>query len=231
MNEWRQYAECAKVIVTRIVLQFLPQFKFLKSTVPEHISHVYSDEMAQKSTIVNMPIINANEAKYEDCVTILRTYEKWISEIYFQAGLLEVMPHAENPPIPAAPGQTNAHQLPTIHDPMRNMKIAFGGDQLTRVRFTGAKDLLSGAHTPSDKFEHCSPFKPVMWHTKASLLQYSYTFLHKPDLVNEVGTLKYFREKYNRRHAKVLDSYEGSKELFLSIGKAYIVVAASSFLE
>jgi hypothetical protein len=235
MNEWRQYADNAKVIVGRIVLQLLPQFKFLKGIVPERILHVHSKEMERQSSIVSMPIINANEAKYEDCVSILRTYEKWIAEIYFKAGLLQEIPQADNPPVPAgpaAPGQTHAHQQPTSNDPMRDMKIAFAGDQLTRVRFAGAKDLLSGTHTPSDRFEHCSPFKPVMWHTKASLLQYSYSFLCKPTSVNQLGTLKFFREKYNRKNAtpsKVLDSYEGSEDLFLSVGRAYIVAALLKF--
>ena len=87
--------------------------------------------MAQKSYVASLPITNANEARYEDCVNILRTYESWIAEIYVKAGLLNKMPQVNVlviPDRPAPPGQTNAHRQDTPNDPMREMKIPFGGD-------------------------------------------------------------------------------------------------------
>ena len=224
-----------KVLIGRVCLEFLPKFKFLKRVVPAHILHPNSKEMSEKSTIISLPIINANECSYNDCVKILRKYEHWIFDIYKRAGFIHQRPEPNNPPIlqtEAAADQPGAHMIETEDDPMREMKIPFSGDQLTRVRFAGAKDLLAGAHTPSDRFEHCSPFQPVMWHTKASLLQYSYSLLYNSESVHEVGTLKYFRERYNRKNvtpSKVLDCYDGCEDFFLNIGKSYIVVALLKF--
>lgn len=218
------------VLVGRICFEYLPKFKFLKKVIPKHIQHEFSYEMAKSSVIISLPIIDANEVKYDDCVKILRTYENWIFEIYKKSGRINER-EVENPIFPkddaSRPDQPGAHFQSSEDDPMREMKIPFAGDQLTRVRFAGAKDLLADAHTPTDRFEHCSPFKPVMWHCKASFLQGCYGMLYDSTSFNQQGTLKFFREKYNRRNVtptKVLDSYDGCEELLISVGKAYIVV-------
>lgn len=242
----------------------------LEKVIPQHIGHRFTSEMSAPSTVIPLPIINADEQKYDDCVVILRSYEKWIYEIYEKAGELKQSsqsstgeqseptsshcptdqsnPHSTvtdpNPSNPVQPTsatrQTDPLNSPSqgsseqgdAADPLTGVTVSFGGDQLTRVRFDGATSLLAGAHKPADRFEHCSPYKPAMWHTKASLLQYSYHLFHKAQSSSEKGTLKYFREKYNRKNAtpaKVLDSYEGSEELFLRVGKAYIVSALLHF--
>ena len=126
VNELKRHAECAKILVGRIVLEFLPEFKFLKAVIPQHIPHKYSQQMSQKSTVVSLPIINMNEAKYKDCVTIIRTYEKWIAEIYVKAGKLDKVPVVDNQPAPhgsAAPGQRDAHRQDTVDTPLCEMKI------------------------------------------------------------------------------------------------------------
>ena len=282
-DEIRVLRENFKVLVGRICVQFCRNFKFLENIIPKHIEHRFSSEMAEASTVIPLPIINADEKKYNDCVVILQSYEKWIYDIYKKAGQLKqssqscTLNNQTTVPVLVDPVQdstassnevysqqnsaTNTTDEPTTQlpcvidqsppnqtdtqnspgerseqndaeDTLTGVTVSFGGDQLTRARFDGAKSLLAGAHKPADRFDHCSPFKPAMWHTRASLLQYSYHFLHKAQSSNEKGTLKYFREKYNRRNstpAKVLDSYEGSEELFLSVGKAYIVSALLHF--
>ena len=236
-EEWHSYTKSCKVLVLRCLIEFLPAFSIFKNVYPKHIAHRFSSEMSKKYSFATLPIIDADERRYQDCVLILRTYEKWIWELFSKAGIVtgeipDINVNEELLSETAAPGQPRAQVVFTKDDPMKENKIMFAGDQLTRVRFAGAKDLLSGSHTPTDRLEHCSPFKPVMWHTKASLVQYAYNLLYSSQSVNENGTLKYFREKFNRKNVtprKVVDSFEGTEQLLISVGKAYMVVAALNF--
>ena len=59
-----------------------------------------------------------------------------------------------------------------------------------------------------------------------------YNLLYKSRSSREVGTLKFFREKYNRHNVtpeKVSDSCKVTEQFLLQIGKAYIIEAALVF--
>ena len=50
--------------------------------------------------------------------------------------------------------------------------------------------------------------------------------------MREIGTMKNFREKLNRKNVtaeKVTKSYKGCEQFLLSFGKAYICIAAMEF--
>ena len=86
-EEITTYRQAAIVLVGRIFVEHFPKFSVFAQLLPSHIKHEYSTEMSTKSKIISMPIINANEASYGDCVKILRQYESWIGK-YFPAKFL-----------------------------------------------------------------------------------------------------------------------------------------------
>ena len=120
-----------------------------------------------------------DEKKYSDCVDILDQLEEWVLEFYSAAGLCgntsEVLCGT---PIPvtasaARPDQSASHVPPnrSSDDPLCGVKVPCFGDQLTRVRLAGAKDLRAGSHSPRQRLEHIYPFCIVDWHTKRSFLK------------------------------------------------------------
>ena len=234
LSELKTYHRTSKILVGRILVEFFPYFEMFKKILPKHIQHRFSHHTKQKTNIISMPIIDANETEYPEVIKLLRVMEGWVCEAHYEAGLLDELPVVENPEPkegPANPGQTHAHVVFSEDDPMKKMKVMLAGDQLTRQRLAGARDLMSDSATPCDRFDHLAPFRCCMWHCKASLLQYCYRLLYSAESLAEVGSLKFFRERYNRKNVtpnKVLDSYEGCEEMFISVGKAYI---AQAFLQ
>ena len=168
-----------KILVARVLVTNISQLSFLKSIVPQHISHKYQQEMAKKSTIIPLPMQMKDEKKYEDVVDILDSYEQELEDIYVRAGVVRKPngPEQEQPAritsgASATPDQAAAHfNKDDANDHMKGISVPFGGDQMTRVRFAGAKDLRAGAHTAKQRFDHCSPFVSELFHTKMAYVQ------------------------------------------------------------
>lgn len=59
------------------------------------------------------------------------------------------------------PDQPLSHVHPAIdpNDPLVKIKIPCSGDQLSRVRLAGAKDLRAGCHDAKDRTDHVYPVK------------------------------------------------------------------------
>ena len=151
-------------------MEFLPAYDFLKDVVPDHTPCEYHEEMNTKSVVVPLPVLLKDEKKYAEVVDVLDQLEVWAHEIYSKAGLCVPADPDHVPPAPAIgpparPDQPASHvpPVPQIEDPLSNVKIPCYGDQLTRVRLAGAKDLRAGCYCSSDlgkrQFTNCCLLK------------------------------------------------------------------------
>ena len=167
-----------KIFIARLLCECFPSFDFLKDVVPAHTTCQYPEEMSSQSVVVPLPVLMKDEKKYADVVDVLDQLESWARELYVQAGLCDPPDdgnHPPSPPIeaPSRPDQPASHvpPVPELDDPLAKVRIPCFGDQLTRVRLAGAKDLRAGCHTPQDRLDHLYPFRIVDWHTKRSFLK------------------------------------------------------------
>lgn len=70
------------VLVARVLVEFFPFLSFLKSVIPKHIEHKFSEEMAKKSVIIGLPIVPYNQAKHADVVQYLESLQNFLVQIY-----------------------------------------------------------------------------------------------------------------------------------------------------
>ena len=171
-----------KMIAAKILYEHFPAFGFLKDIVGNFgLSSKYKAEMEVKSTVVPFPVLLKDEKKYGEVVDVLDQLETWVHKIYAKAGIIEdcesydvcssadigVMPTASRPDQPLS----HAHPAPDPNDPLAKVRVPCYGDQLTRVRLAGAKDLRAGCHTARDRLDHIHPIKVADWHCKRSFLK------------------------------------------------------------
>ena len=182
LEEIRVTRERYKFFLGKILCELFPAFDFLKEILPEHSPCRYQEEMKQQSLVVPLPVLMKDEKKYADIVNVLDQLEEWVKEIYVKAGLC-VLQDTDNavppaPPIaaPSRPDQPASHipRVPQAEDLIACVKIPCFGDQLTRVRLAGAKDLRAGSDTPQDRIDHLYPFRIADWHSKRSFLKVTY---------------------------------------------------------
>ena len=63
-------------------------------------------------------------------------------------------------------------------DEFEQSKIILGGDQLVRVRMSGAKDLVAGAHTAVERLEHFSPIIEELFHIEQDFFDVNIYYIY-----------------------------------------------------
>ena len=167
-----------QMFVARITVERFSEFFNLKQYLSDklELGHENSAATEKKSEVITLPVLIKDEKKYSDCVDVLDQLEEWTHEVYYASGLYkESQASSTHALVEAAtrPDQPGAH-IPPISsetDPLNGAKVPCFGDELTRVRFAGARDLRSGCHTAKQCLDHLYPYCIVGWHAKRIFLK------------------------------------------------------------
>ena len=175
-NEMKIIKSHYRMFVVKALIENFPELSRLKLFVSEELSlrHEHSVAMKGKSEVMTLPVLMKDEKKYSDCVDVLDQLETWTHEIHKAAsGPNESTAQASSDAfdlveVPTRPDQPRAHIPPNSSDddPLKGVEIPCFGDELTRVRFAGVRDLRSGCHTAKQWLDHLYPYRIVGWHTK-----------------------------------------------------------------
>ena len=167
-----------RILLAQILFEHFPELCVFKPHVSAHTKCLFSEKTSMKSEVITLPVLMKDEKKYADCVDVLDQLEKWTQKLYSDAGLCSIPNLTGNTDQPAIgnrsrPDQpaSHVHPVPSCDDPLSGIKIPCYGDQLTRVRLAGAKDLRAGCHSAAQRLDHLYPFCIVDWHTKRSFLK------------------------------------------------------------
>ena len=72
-------AKCNLIIlVSRVLTQYIDSLAPLGKSIPKHIEHSYSKEMAEKSEVIVLDVQMKNEACHRDMIEIMRSYQNYL---------------------------------------------------------------------------------------------------------------------------------------------------------
>ncbi|KAK3099953.1 hypothetical protein FSP39_012447 [Pinctada imbricata] len=92
--------------------------------------------------------------------------------------------------------------------------VLLGGDQLTRVRLDGAKDLRYLSPTPEKRFDHLKPIVCELWHLKQDSLEKLYKTFYKKESAGSEGTLSHLKNvfRHNDVNGKVKSNFRAHSQ-------------------
>ncbi|CAB3980676.1 Hypothetical predicted protein [Paramuricea clavata] len=123
---------------------------------------------------------------------------------------------------------SNVPPVTSDSDPLHGVKIPCFVIKSPELQETY---LRAACHSAQQRLDHLYPFCIIDWHTKRSFLKTIFKKLYK-NSGREKGTLRFFREKLNRRNGTVDDKhFEDCEKLFISVGKCFVIKALLEFFQ